>query len=257
MIILKSDIDSVFLHAWLKLHKFTSDQLELKPKHTNRFEQYVIGNHTLNFFIEKDYDRFKASGQSVEDYLNIDIILFKENSQGHFYTSKTKTLDRQIILLFTKKNSNKFFLDHVPMSTLKSTRPIEMSLKSILSIYGIRETIDILPLSELNLFKFENNNQVCIDLYKRNGNMCQKHYDFPDNREPNWDPNHRIKIAIDNLEIPYLPKYFWVPCESLVSKELLCSKLPGICGYSTNLLPNLKRHEDTCTDETKIQGKQV
>ena len=87
--------------------------------------------------------------------------------------------------------------------------------------------------------------------------MCQKHYDIPGNRDPKWSPNYRIKIGIDNLEIPYLPKYFWLPCDSLISKENFCTKLPLKCGYSTDRIEHLKRHEATCSDETTIESKQV
>ena len=258
MFILKSEIDSLFLHAWIQYHKITIDQLELKPvKKTNQVQKYEITSEVVLGQLDYDYKLFTQSKQSVEDFLNIDIITFKCNSQNNYFTSKTKCLDRQIILLFQKRNSSLYILDGIALSELNSTHPIEISLESILSIYQITESVNILPLDELNIYDFEDKYEVCIDIYKRNGNMSQKYWDIPGNRDPPWTPKHRIKMAVDNLNIPYLPKYFWLPCDSLITKELFCTKLRGICAYSTTSLQNLKKHEMVCSDETTIESKQV
>ena len=80
MIILKSEIDSLFLHAWIKFHKLTVDQLELKPaKKTNQIQKHEITNGLVQVQLENDYKHYLQSKQSVEDFLNIDILIFKEN----------------------------------------------------------------------------------------------------------------------------------------------------------------------------------
>ena len=258
MILLKSEIDCLFLHAWIKYHKLTIDQLQLKPTNkTNQVQKYEITSEVVLGQLDGDYKSFLQSKQTVEDFLNIDIITFKCNSRNKFFTTKTKCLDRRIIILFKKRMSNLYILDDIPLSELNSAHPIEMSLRSILSIYNIFDTVNILPLDELNIYDFEDKHGVCIDIYKRNGNMSQKYWDIPGNRDPPWTPKYRIRMAVDNLEIPLLPKYFWIPCDSLITKELFCTKLPGICAYSTTTLQNLKKHEMTCSDETKIESKQV
>ena len=258
MIILKSEIDSLFLHAWIRYHKLTINQLELKPaKQNSKVQKYEITSEVVLYQLETDYKLFLQSKQSVEDFLNVDIIIFKCNSQNNYFTSKTKCLDRRIIILCQKRMSSLYILDGVSLAELNSTHPIEMSLRSILSIYDIEDPLNILPLEELNIYDFEDKHGVCIDIYKRNGNMSQKNWDIPGNRDPPWTPKYRIKMAVDNLEIPYLPKYFWIPCDSLITKELFCTKLPGICAYSTTSLQSLKVHERTCSDETAIESKQV
>ena len=257
MIILKSEIDSLFLHAWIQYHKITIDQLELKlAKQNSKVQKYEITNEIVLRQLEDDYKSFSQSKQSVEDFLEIDSLIFKENSQGHFNAVKTKCLDRPIVILCQKKNSRLFILD-IPLSELRSAHPIEMSMSSILSIYGIKDTVDILPLAELNIYGFEDEHQVCIDIYKLNGNKCQKYWNVPGNRYPPWIPNHRISIAVDKLDIPYLPKFYWIPCDSLITKNMSCTKLPGVCVYSTTNIHHLKTHELTCSDETKIESKQV
>ena len=258
MIILKSEIDSLFLHAWIKFHEISIDQLQLKPaRKTNQVQKYEITNELILSLLDNDYQSFLRSNRSVEDFLHVDIITFKENSQGNYYTSKTKCLDRQIIILCKKKNSGLFILDSIPLAELKCVHPIEMSIRSIFSIYDIQDTITILPFQELNIYDFEDKYQVCVDIYKRNGNMSQKYYDVPGNREPRWNPKHRIKVAVDYIDIPYLPKYYWVPCDSLISKTMFCTKLPGICVYNTTNPDTLKDHEARCSDQTKVESKQV
>ena len=257
MIILKSEIDYLFLHAWIKFHKITIDQLELKPaKKTNQVQKYEITNETILDQLEYDFRAFRESEQAVEDFFNVDIVIFRQNTRGNFFTSKRKCHDRRILILYQAKNSS-LLLGELSFSELNSTQPIEMSLKSIFSIYNIRETITILPFQELNIYGFEDKYQVCVDIYKRNGNMCQKSYDVPGNREPRWPPKHRIKVGVDFIDIPYLPKYYWIPCDSLITKKMFCTKLPGICAYSTTKSDTLKDHELKCSDQTKVESKQV
>ena len=122
---------------------------------------------------------------------------------------------------------------------------------------NIFDTIDILPLDDLNIYDFENKHAICIDIYKRNGNMSQKYWNIPGNRDPPWTPKYRIKVAVDNLDNPEPPKLFWIPCDSLITKELFCTNLPGVCAYSTTSLQHLQQHEMTCSDETAIESKQV
>ena len=146
MIILKSEIDCVFLHAWIKYHKLTIDQLELKPvKKTNQVQKHEITSEVVLSQLQDEYKSFLESKQTVEDFLNIDIITFKCNSRNKYFTTKTKCLDRRIIILFKKRMSNLYILDDIPLSELNSTQPIEMSLRSILSIYQIFETLNIFP----------------------------------------------------------------------------------------------------------------
>jgi len=258
MIILKSEIDSLFLHAWIQYHKLTTNQLELKPaKKTNQIQKYEITSEVVLGQLQEDYKLFLQSKQSVEDFLNVDIIIFKCNSQNNYFTSKTKCQDRRIIILFQKRMSSLYILNGVSLAELNSTHPIEMSLRSILSIYDISEPLNILPLDELNIYDFEDKHGVCIDIYKRNGNMSQKNWDIPGNRDPPWTPKYRIKVAVDNLDNPEPPKLFWIPCDSLITKELFCTRLPGVCAYSTTSLQHLQQHEMTCSDETVIESKQV
>ena len=258
MLILKSEIDCLFLHAWIKYHKITIDQLQLKPaKQDSRVQKHEITCCIILGQLNDDHKLFVQSKKSVEDFFNIDILIFKENSQGYFNAVKSKCLDRRIIVLCKRKNSNLFILDGVSLTELRSAHPIEMSIKSLLSIYDIFETIKLLPFEEMNIYKFEDKYQVCIDIYKRNGNMCQKYYNIPGNRDPSWTPTHRMKIGVDNLEIPYLPKFFWLPCDSLIHKTMFCSKLPGICGYSTTVAQDLATHENSCSDQTTVESKQV
>ena len=87
--------------------------------------------------------------------------------------------------------------------------------------------------------------------------MCQKYWNIPGNRDPPWSPKHRVKVAVDNLDNSDTPKLFWIPCDSLITKELFCTNLPGVCAYSTTSLQHLERHELKCSDETVIESKQV
>ena len=251
--IIKSEIDQLFLHAWLKVHKFEVDQLDLRSIKSRNHIVYEITNSLVNTLLLNDYSDFQKSEKSVEDYFNVDILICKKNGRDTFGIKNTKPLTRRIIILFKTKN-NKFDFESHP---IVSKTPIEMSVESILSIYGIFEKVEILPFMEFNASDLEDRHQVCLDLYRKVGDVCQLHYDLPGFRHPTWTPKHRIKIAVDHTEIPYLPKFYWIPCDNLISTEYFCTKMPRKCGYSTFHLGNLEKHEKVCSDQTIIKPKQV
>ena len=249
-----SGVDPLFLHVWLKVHKFQDDQLDLSTKKIKNSVTFHIQNETVLSLLESDFRDFQSQNCSVETFFDIDILFFKENGkQTYFPVRRTKMTRRVIIICKTKADKfiNKSLVD------LKSEYPIEMSLKSIMSIYDIHESVEIVPNHQFNVISIEEKYHVCIELYKKNGNMCQLDYALPGIRHPQWEPKHRIRIAVDNLDIPYLPRFFWVPSDQLISKEYFCTKLPGKCGYSTLILAKLQRHEKNCSDETEIEAKQV
>jgi len=250
---IESEVEQLFLHSWLKVHKLEVEQLDLRSKKNRTRVVHEISCPIIVSQLISDYEDFKKSGKTVENYFDVDILFCKQNGKNTFSAVKREPPKRSMIILFRTKNNEFDFADH-PITTKE---PIEMSLKSILSIYGISETVKILPLQQINVRDLEDKYKICLDLYRKVGNMGQLHYDFPGFREPSWTPKHRIKIAIDHMEIPYLPKFYWIPCDQLITTEHFCTKMPGKCGYSTFELYNLERHEKTCSDETKIVSKQV
>ena len=251
--IIKSEIDTLFLHAWLKVHRLEVEQLDLISIKNRKQTLYEITNTFVNSALKSDFEDFQQCGKSVEDYFNIDLLICKQNGKGTYGVKTTKPLKRKVVVVFKTKANYYDFESH----PIVVKAPIEMSLESILSIYNIDDKLRVLPLMEFNALELENRHQVCIDLYRKVGNMCQLHYDFPGFRAPSWTPKHRIKIAIDHLDIPYLPKFYWIPNDSLISTEFFCTKLPRKCGYSTFELDHLKRHEASCSDQTKVFSKQV
>ena len=247
-------IDSLFLHVWLKVHKFQNDQLDLRTKKSKNSVTYQITNETVLSLLETEFQDFQLKNCSVETYFDIDILFFKENARKLFNPVKRTPMIRPVIIIC--KNRTGKIIDK-KLSDLKSDSPIEMSIKSIFSIFEISEPVQLIPNYQFNLNDLEEKYQVIVELYKKVGNMCQLDYDLPGIRYPNWEPKHRIRIAVDNLDIPHLPRFYWIPSDQLISKEYFCTKMPGICGYSTQHIGNLQRHEETCSDDTKIESKQV
>ena len=249
-----SDVDSLFLHVWLKVHQFQNDQLDLRVKKLRTNVTYQITNETVLSLLVTDFQEFKSLNCSVETYFDIDILFFKENGQQLYKPVKRTMMTRNVIII-TKNKKNKF--TNIDLNDLKSDSPIEMSIKSIFSIYSIHEPVQLIPNYQFNMNTIEEKYKICVELYKKVGNMCQLDYNLPGIRYPSWEPKHRIRIAVDNLDIPHLPKFYWVPCHQLVSREYFCTRMPGICGYSTSHIGHLQRHEETCSDETTIESKQV
>ena len=249
-----SSVDPLFLHVWLKVHKFQDDQLDLRTQKIRNGITSHIKNETVLSVLEYDFGDFKSKNCSVETYFDVDILFFKENGHLSYHPVRRTVMTRRVVII-CKNRSGKFI--NKSLIDLKSDQPIEMSIKSILSIYDIHESVDIIPNHQFNVISTEEKYHVCIELYKKCGNMCQLDYNLPGIRHPQWEPKHRIRIAVDNLDIPFLPRFFWIPSDQLISKEYFCTKLPGKCGYSTFKIGNLKAHEKNCSDETEIEAKQV
>ena len=249
-----SGVDPLFLHVWLKVHRIEDIQLDLSTHEIRNSVTYHIQNEIVINQLEFDYQDFNLKNCSVESYFDIDILFFKENGRLNYYPIRRTKMTRRVIII-TKNKSNKF--TSKTLKDLQSDYPIEMSFQSVLSIYGIYESIEVIPNHQFNVIDIEEKYQVCIDLYKKYGNMCQLDYGMPGLRQPRWEPKHRIKIAVSHLEIPYLPKYYWVPSDQLISSEYFCTKMPGKCGYSTRNITHLERHEKDCRDDTKVESQQV
>ena len=249
-----SGIDPLFLNVWLKVHRFEKDQLNLRTIKSRNSVTFNIGNETVVKLLENDFQDFTSQKCSVETYFDIDILFFKENPRKMFNPIKRTPMTRSVIII-CKNRSGKIIDKN--LSDLKSEFPLEMSLKSIFSIFGIHEPVPLIPNYQFNLNDLEEKYEILVELYKKVGNMCQLDYDLPGIRYPSWEPNHRIRIAVDNLDIPHLPRFYWIPSDQLVSREYFCTRMPGICGYSTLHIGHLQRHEETCSDETTIESKQV
>ena len=252
--IIHSGVDPLFLHVWLKVHKFQDDQLDLRTQKIKNGITYLIENETVLSLLENDFRDFQSKKCSVETFFDVDILFFKENGHLSYHPVRRTVMTRRVVII-CKNRSGKFISKS--LDDLKSEYPIEMSIKSILSIYDIHESVEIVPNHQFNVISIEEKFHVCIELYKKNGNMCQLDYSLPGIRHPHWEPTHRIRMAVDNLDIPYLPRFYWIPSDQLISKEYFCTKLPGKCGYSTFVLGKLQQHEKNCSDETKIEAKQV
>ena len=247
-------IDSLFLHVWLKVHQFQNDQLDLRTKKSKNSVTYQITNETVLSLLETEFQDFQSKKCSVETYFDIDILFFKQNGQLLYKPVKRTMMTRNVIIICKTKAGKIIDKD---LSDLKADSPIEMSIKSIFSIFRIYEPVELMPNYQFNMNCIEDKYKICVELYKKVGNMCQLDYDLPGIRCPSWEPKHRIRIAVDNLDIPHLPRFYWILSDQLISKEYFCTKMPGICGYSTHHIGNLQRHEETCSDETKIESKQV
>ena len=249
-----SGIDPLFLDVWLKVHRFENDQLNLRTIKSRNSVTFNIGNETVTNLLETDFQDFQSRKCSIETYFDIDILFFKENGRLIYNPVKRTPMTRSVVIVCKNKKGK---LVHKDLSDLKSDFPLEMSLKSVFSIFGIYETVPLIPNHQFNLDSIEEKYKICVELYKKNGNMCQLDYDLPGIRYPSWEPKHRIRIAVDNLDIPHLPRFYWIPSNQLISTEYFCTRMPGICGYSTLKLDHLQRHEETCSDETTIESKQV
>ena len=249
-----SEVDPLFLKTWLKVHRFQDDQLDLRTKKSRKSVTYQITNEAVLSLLEADFRDFKSRNCSEETYFDIDILFFKENGRLIYNPVQRTPMTRSVVIIC--KNKSGKIIDK-NLGDLKSDFPIEMSIKSILSIYDIDQPAQLIPNYQFNMNDLEEKYRIVVELYKKVGNMCQLDYDLPGIRYPSWEPKHRIRIAVDNLDIPHLPRFYWIPSDQLISKEYFCTKMPGICGYSTQNICHLQRHEETCSDETKIESKQV
>ena len=64
MIILKSEIDSLFLHAWIQYHKITISQLELKPaKKTNQVQTGLMQQIFIHLYNCALYALFRSGSE--------------------------------------------------------------------------------------------------------------------------------------------------------------------------------------------------
>ena len=145
----------------------------------------------------------------------------------------------------------KIFYVEEDHNNIYSSKPIRGSPTAIASIFNLP------PLDLENLEPFEKTHKIRFNILKlvqrRKNNKTvfrgQKHYTTP-GCQSGTDPI--INCAVEDWPSNYL---YWLPCQSLVDKEMVCTKSPT-CKFTFEYESELKRHEKICSMEQKVVSKQ-
>ena len=233
-------IDGLFLHVYLSVFNY-------KPRDLGLSARECIRNSEAIRVIKEAYRNYQNSGQSVEDFFDIQIVKFEAPRYDRSYIATCDNVIRQPIVVSCVKEKGKCkFTYNVPLSNLKINKPIKMSLKHIFSIYGILTAFD--DTNVQGMFRLEDIHSINIHLYELDDeDRGYMHSGLPGTRECY---NRDVYIGKRGQD------YFWIG-KNLVKKRWICSKLPRKCTYVTYVYANLVRHEATCTDQTIITATQV
>ena len=186
-----------FVTVWVKHFRVPVEELHLQSKFGQNREYFIIRNQEFGQRIQSDYEEFKCSEKTMNEYFGRTILkasnyytnteVFKLNN----VTSATKPL-----LIHHCKNS--FYLESKPKA-VSSNKPIKMSLEDIFLIFDIDDEFSL-----ENIDEFEEDNQIQIHFHRlkyldRHGRGQQMvTYRCPTVPGPSfraWPPIHKINIG--------------------------------------------------------------
>ena len=244
MFISARNISNEFLLAFIQVKKIKKDELSLQRVR----QSYYVRNPRILEMLEKDFRNFKESKLSLGEYFARTVLVFNRHNDGKYVTRATKC-DSRPIFFFKNKNRNCQY--DISLDEIRAISPIQMKLDDILDIYGVpanyvEDPLEVEPENKVNLVfyrlyeEMRNNKKVMIG---------HKDSSVPGNSWKKYDT--KIRIGLDDNEESY-----WLPNTELTVEPKRC-QATELCGFAPKTEYHLKRHEDTCTDETTVHSKQT
>ena len=243
MLVFHSHVEQNFLAVFIKVTR-------KKRRFIRGQSGFVLADDVDKREVERAFARFQINQTSIEDYFSIDLVRCKQASNAcivksgtsMFLTNVKKATRRPIFvgLARSSRSSQKSQLFKlISLSQIKSASPIEMSSSILAQLYG-------LPSQFKELTDLYSSVPVNFNFYKLDGKEAIQSNELPGSRIGNF---RQIKVGIRNKSI------HWLPSSYPVVSKIYCQKPK--CSMWFKDSANLKRHQLTCTDKSKVVAKQV
>ena len=205
---------------------------------------YQVGNRQLRTQIELAYKKFKNSKKTIDQFFGCRIVKAMKQRTDE-YTVKTKKIDTKTLIIFGDSKKPDEFYFGKDYQNLKSFEPIAVEINVLTKLLGKPQINNLEDeyLNKINIFHLK-------DVQDRHAQTRTVGYIT---RLVPAGVNGSINIGV--YDWPTTDVY-WLPSDNLISNSFMCTKTKN-CYYTTNRLPNLKRHEKGCTDVQEIISKQM
>ena len=205
---------------------------------------YQVGNRQLRTQVELAYKKFKNSKKTIDQFFGCRIVKAMKQRTDE-YTVKTKKIDTKTLIIFGDSKKPDEFYFGKDYQNLKSFEPIAVEINVLTKLLGKPQINNLEDeyLNKINIFHLK-------DVQDRHAQTRIVGYIT---RLVPAGVNGSINIGV--YDWPTTDVY-WLPSDNLISNSFMCTKTKN-CYYTTNRLPNLKRHEKGCTDVQEIISKQM
>ena len=243
MLVFHSHVEQNFLAVFIKVTR-------KKRRFIRGQSGFVLADDVDKREVERSFARFQISQMTMEDYFDIHLIICRPVSKASYVKSGTsmfltnvKKVTRRPIFMGLSRSSrnthNNQLLQLISLSQVKSASPIEMSSSILAQLYG-------LPVQFKDLTDLYSSAPVNFNFYKLDGKEAIQSNELPGSRMGNF---RQIKVGVRNKII------HWLPSSYPIVKKIYCDKPKCSMWFKDGA--NLKRHQLTCTDKSKVVAKQV
>ena len=242
MIVYDSRVEQKFLTIFIKVTR-------TKRRLIKAGRGFVLADNKDRKEAERLFARFRVSGNSIEQFFDIDLIVCTKRSKDSQVTSNSalfetnvKNISKRPIFVGVEPNyrrSTKPDFELISLKQIKSL-PIQMNALTVAKLYG-------LPVIFNELTELYKQCDVSFLYYKLNDkNQAIQTNDLPGQRVGNF---REIKLGVRDGIL------YWLPPSYPVQQKLYCQK-PN-CSMWFIKSNDLKRHKETCTDKLIVTAKQV
>ena len=198
LIVKYGKVSTEFVTVWVKHFRVPVGDLHLQSKSGQNREYFIIRNQEFGQRIKSDYEEYKCSGKTMNEYFGRTILKATKyfTDTDHIFKLKNVASATKPLLLHQCRTS--FYLESKPKA-VSSQIPIKMSLEDIFSIYDIDEEFSL-----ENIDEFEEDNQVQIHFHRlkyldRHGRgeqvVTYRCPTVPGTSSRPWPPIHKINIG--------------------------------------------------------------
>ena len=186
----------------------------------------------------------KSSKKTIDQFFGCRVVKAMKRDSIH-YIIKTKKIDTKTLIIFgDTKNPDDFYFGKDYLN-LKSFEPIAIEINVLTSLLGKPQINNLEDeyLNKINIFHLKN-------VQDRHANTRTVGY-----RTRFVPAGEHGSINIGVYDWPSTD-VFWLPSNNLINNSYMCTKTKT-CYYTTNRLPDLKRHEEKCKDVQEIISQQL
>ena len=199
LIVKYGKVPTEFVTVWVKHFRVPVGDLHLQSKSGQNREYFMIRNQEFGQRIKSDYEEFKCSGKTMNEYFGRTILkatTYYSYNTTEVFKLKNITSATKPLLLHQCKNS--FYLENNP-KIVSSNKPIQMSLEDIFLLYDIDDEFSL-----ENIDEFEEDNQVQIHFHRlkllnphNRGEQVVTYRcpTVPGTSSRPWPPIHKINIG--------------------------------------------------------------
>ena len=203
---------------------------------------FTFADVDVEMQVHEAYNLFVLSGKSMDNYFDREIVECSINAHRQQFLTTVKKVTRVPIFVGKRTTPREYFY-FIPLTSLLTKCPIEMTEQQIMQMLNIYDTFE-------HLTALYERHSINFKFVEVRGNKCHESDDLSGTRKG----DHKTIVIGKSKD---RTKTYWVADTHLIVERHYCTKYPGKCFYWTESPQHLQRHKDSCIDVPQVFSNQV